>query len=91
MNVLHEAVAREVRADPSILEKVSTMAWPPAYHEHPLVVEAKALGSQLPLPLAFYLDGVRFTAPLAGRSDSILGFWMYNCVTQRRHYLASLR
>lgn len=90
-NPLHEAIAREVRQDPSILQRVSTMQWPPCYMEHPLVREAQAQGKVWPLPLALYLDGVRFTSPLAGRADSILGVWAYNGVTSRRHYLFSLR
>lgn len=91
VNPLHEAIAREVRQDPLILERVREHRWPAAYTNHPLVVEARAQGKQWPLPLALYMDGVRYTAPLAGRSDSILGIWAYNGVTEKRHYLASLR
>ena len=91
LNPLHEAVAREVRADPSLLERVSTTPWPDSYMSHPAVVRARSEGTQWPLPLALYLDGVRFTAPLVGRSDSILGIWGYNCLTGKRHYLMSLR
>ena len=67
------------------------MQWPMAYMDHDLVKQAQRSGGAWPLPLAIYMDGVRFTAPLAGRSDSILGFWAYNGVTQKRHYLMSLR
>lgn len=67
------------------------MQWPPAFMSHPLVRAAMAAGRPWPLPLAIYLDGVRFTSPLAGRSDSILGIWAYHAVTFKRYYIMSLR
>ena len=81
MNPLHEAIARETKHDPHIVEAVPSMEWPSEFLEHPLVVEARSRGKPWPIPLAIYLDGVRFTAPLAGRSDSILGVWAYTGAT----------
>jgi hypothetical protein len=91
MNPLHEAIATEIRSTTSLLDDIATRTWPPCYNNHPLVQEARTAGTQLPIPLAVYLDGVRFTAPIAGRSDSILGIWAYNACSGRRHYLMSLR
>ena len=90
-NPLHECIAREVRGDPSIMERAHRRPWPPCYNNHPLVRKARDANSPLPLPLFLYLDGVRYTAPLAGRSDSILGIWAYNAVTNKRHLLICLR
>ena len=86
---LHEAIAREVRSSPGIVDEVARRAWPRAFMEHPLVQHARALNRSWPLPLAIYMDGVRFTALQAGRSDSMLGVWAYNGVTKKRHYLFS--
>ena len=91
MNPIHEAVAREIRADPTILEKIKEQTWPPAYEENPAVQKARENGTQLPVPLALYLDGVRYTSNLAGRADSVIGFWIYTPVTEKRHYIMSLR
>ena len=63
----------------------------PTYIDHPLVQTARRQGLPKPIPLALYVDAVRYTAPLAGRSDSILGFWMVNLLTNKRHVLAVLR
>ena len=50
----------------------STVLDTPAYKDHELVKAACAKGEQRPLPLGIYLDGVRVTAPLAGRYDSVI-------------------
>ena len=91
MNPLHEAIAREIRHDPTIMDRTAHMEWPRTYLEHPLVVEARSSGRPWPLPLAIYIDGVRYTSTLAGRADTIIGVWAYTGVTQKRHYLCSLR
>ena len=88
---MHEAIAKEVRDDPSILAELQTKALPPRYTDHILVRRARAENKPLPVSIAIYLDGVRCTAPLAGRSDSILGIWSYNLISQKRHLIVSLR
>ena len=40
----------------------------PVYQNHPVVKQAERDGGPRPLPVAFYLDGVQFRAPAAGRS-----------------------
>ena len=88
---VHESIAAEIKEEPAILQRVAEMAWPPCYHEHPVVVAAACARRPPPVPLALYCDGVRYMAPLAGRSGSIVGFWAVNLVTQRRHLLAAVR
>lgn len=89
--VPHEALAREVAADPGIQSRVQQHAWPAVYNSHALVRAAEAEGRQKPIPVSLYVDGVRYTAPLAGRSDSIVGFWLINMLTEKRHLFAVIR
>ena len=46
----------------------------------------RSRGAPPPLPLAFYVDGVSFT-----RTDSCVGFFIYNVVTGTRILCATLR
>jgi len=87
----HEALAREVAADPAILDQCAATEWPPAYWSHPLVEAAQAAGKRLPMPVALYVDGVRYTSQLAGRADSVIGFWLVNLTSSKRHVLCTLR
>ena len=61
------------------------------YRSHPLVVQAINNEVPLPLPVAVYLDAVAFTSALAGRSDSLLGVWVVNLVTWKRHLFSVQR
>ena len=88
---VHETIAAEINEEPAIKQRAAAMVWPPCYHEHPLVIAAASAGRPPPIPLALYCDGVRYTAPLAGRTGSIVGFWAVNLVTQKRHLLAAVR
>ena len=88
---MHETIAREVRETELLQRPIRMADWPPAYRDHPVVARAVATGRPLPVPLGFYLDSVRFSAPLAGRTDSVLGFWIFSIQTQRRHLIASVR
>ena len=88
---LHEALARELEQDPSISEMNERASWTPAYDSNELVRAAILEGRPKPHPIAIYMDSVRFSAPLAGRSDSILGIWATNLNTNRRHLLATMR
>ena len=84
----HESVAAELRETPL------PAAWPelpPAYHDHPVTRDCAARGQQPPVPVAVYIDGVRYSAPGAGRSDSIIGYWIVNLLSQRRHLVAAVR
>ena len=88
---LHEAIASEFRDSPTLQAPIDLEAWPPAYRNHPLVLKAQRHKQDLPRPLALYLDAVRFTAPLAGRTDSALGIGAFSIQTQRRHLLCAVR
>lgn len=82
VNVPHEALNEEILDDPSILQRAAEMSWPPAWWANPIVAAATCIV----LPLALYLDGVPSTA-----RDGILGIFMYNLVTHRRHLIAVIR
>eukprot|EP00959_Pyramimonas_sp_CCMP1952_P329008 6888025-Pyramimonas_sp.AAC.1 len=69
----------------------NSIAQLPVYMNHPVVLRAKAENRPLPLPLAYYLDGVQFRQPAAGRNDSVLGVWCINLLSRRRHLISCLR
>eukprot|EP00959_Pyramimonas_sp_CCMP1952_P473549 9501922-Pyramimonas_sp.AAC.1 len=48
-------------------------------------------GRRLPVPLAFYLDGVSYMSSAAGRNDSTLGMWIVNLCSGKRHLLSVTR
>ena len=82
----HEALHSELGEDPSLLDQLAEWVardeFPAAYTDHVLV-----RGSEEPvLPLALYLDGVPFL-----KKDSMIGFFVYNLVSGRRHLAAVLR
>ena len=61
---------------------MSSSTWPSLSHLNPI---ARTPGPPA-LPLALYLDGVPTT-----KRDGILGFWLYNVCTRRRHLICVLR
>ena len=63
----------------------------PAYSQHPLVVRSRANGQADPLPLAIYVDGVRFISQAAGRSETVLGIWGINMLSRKRHFLGAVK
>ena len=62
-----------------------------AYKSHPKVKASIDNDDPLPLPLAIYLDAVAFSSALAGRSDSILGLWVINLISDKRHMFCVVR
>jgi len=82
VTIPHEALNEEVLEDPSILQRVSEMRWPPAYFANRIVRAATGVV----LPLALYLDGVPSTT-----RDGVLGIFMYNLVSLKRHLIAVVR
>ena len=89
--LMHESLAAEFREDPGMIDDSDLERWPPSYRLHPAVETALEKGTPLPMPFAIYLDGVRYNAPLAGRTDSVLGIWVYFLATGRRHLLVFSR
>ena len=83
---IHEALDREVEEQPDLLEraaaKVSEGAWADNYRKHPLVND----GGSAPLPLVIYADGVPYST-----TDSVVGFWVYNLVSERRHLVGCVK
>eukprot|EP00959_Pyramimonas_sp_CCMP1952_P332137 6954662-Pyramimonas_sp.AAC.1 len=63
----------------------------PVYADNPTVRQAYADGLQRPLPPAFYLDGVQYQAQAAGRADTVLGLWVINMLSGRRHLVSALK
>ena len=57
---------------------------PPAYKQHPVVVRSLPRRA---IPVSIYLDGVVYNS----RSDTVLGFFLVNEVSQERHLLCCLR
>lgn len=55
-------------------------------HTMPTPLSDRSGGGRAVLPLALYLDGVPMT-----KRDGVLGIWMYNLVSMKRHLVAVLR
>ena len=86
-----ESVGAEFAADPTRVGVSPEAPMPRSYNEHELVVRARAAGQPLPVPLVMYIDAVRVTSALGGRSESLIGFWLYTWTTLKRHLLLGLR
>jgi len=82
VSVPHEDLNEEILSDPTILQRASAMSWPPAYYANPIV---RAVAN-IVIPLALYLDGVPST-----KRDGVLGIFIYNLVTLKRHLIAVIR
>eukprot|EP00959_Pyramimonas_sp_CCMP1952_P329847 6906424-Pyramimonas_sp.AAC.1 len=79
VRALWDSFAQEVASDTTVMRTLGTAAEDrtdecildvPVYKNHPRVLEAQQLGLTLPVPIAVYLDGVRFITQAAGRSES---------------------
>jgi hypothetical protein len=96
---LWASINNEINADPSIMSLLSqsddtrptSIMNTPKYMTHPDVVRSRQAGETPPLPLAVYIDGVRYVAQAAGRSESVVGFWVENLLTSRRHFLCGFK
>lgn len=81
----HEAVAEEIGADRSILDKLSDIPrydWGENYRHHPVAKDA----SFEAVPLALYVDGVPFT-----KKGSMIVFQVVNLLSDSRHLACVLR
>jgi hypothetical protein len=82
----HEALEAEFRARPTAIAElrctVEQRDWSQQYWDHPAV----RTSSRPIMPLALYLDGVPFL-----KKDSVLGFWIYSLMTEKRHLVCVLR
>eukprot|EP00959_Pyramimonas_sp_CCMP1952_P265475 5551110-Pyramimonas_sp.AAC.1 len=99
MRLVHDCLQEELRASPDMLSSLNApVAGRPSsildtqvYKNHPAVRAAAGDGKQPPLPVAVYVDGVRYQTQAAGRSDSVYGYWIVNLLTGARHLVASIR
>ena len=86
VRVPHELLAEEFEEDPSIglrtMETRDTGELSPNYYTHPLLAFAPSLW----VPLGIFMDGVKYSI-----TDSVLGVWVINWVTGRRHLCALVR
>eukprot|EP00959_Pyramimonas_sp_CCMP1952_P383430 8034680-Pyramimonas_sp.AAC.1 len=90
---IFETIADELQTDDTSLHLVGqdpddreqTVLDLPCYLNHPHVVQAVDEGRLKPVPLGVYMDGVRYTSTVGGRADSVLGFWVINLLTGKRH------
>ena len=75
--------ARETSEYASLLaESIRDQEWSANYLEHPALIDARARGDERPVtPVALYVDAVPYS-----QSDSVVGFWVYPLVTERRFY-----
>ena len=86
-----ESIPQEFEDDPSRVGVSPATPMPPSYNTDELVVRCRAAGQPLPLPLTLYIDAVRVTSALGGRTESLIGFWLYAGTSLRRHLLLGLR
>ena len=83
----HESLHEEIVGDPSQIEKLQHMkennGLPPTYYDHPTVTSNP---QQLVWPFGIYMDGLPYSL-----TDSVLGVWLVNLVSEKRHLIAVLR
>ena len=81
----HLSIEREIRSvedwNGQLASCVRTL--PPCYADHPVT---QAALPELCLPLAVFIDGVQYI-----KRGSLIGFFVINMVTQRRHLFCTLR
>jgi hypothetical protein len=87
VKLTYEILDKELRADPTIMirlsEAVELRQLPPSYYSHVVVQDHP---DELVFPLAIYLDGVAYSM-----TDTVLGVWVINLITGRRHLIAIVR
>eukprot|EP00959_Pyramimonas_sp_CCMP1952_P077848 1627332-Pyramimonas_sp.AAC.1 len=86
-----ENIWTDAQHNPNILSETQSMTHPKIYHDNPIVRDATAKRQARPIPLAIFMDGVRFTSQLAGRSDSVLGMWIIHLVSKMRYWVGCPR
>ena len=81
----HDVIWKEAASDESLVEKLraAKQDLPPSYHEHPVV---SAHPGEDVLPLAIYSDGLPYS-----QTDSVVGVWIINMISSRRHLVALVR
>eukprot|EP00959_Pyramimonas_sp_CCMP1952_P463917 9485723-Pyramimonas_sp.AAC.1 len=90
-----EALASEFLASAELRDQCSRVEtsedWHVAYEDHPVVETAREAGETV-MPVALYIDGVRYTRAIGvGRQDQFIGFFLYSLVSRKRHLICMLR
>ena len=91
MSLAYESLWDEIQNDPQLLQQICPEKFPSAYSEHPIYKKSVAEGRPAPLPLALYTDGVRYLSMLNSNTDSLIGVWIVNVLSQKRHLVCSMR
>lgn len=82
----HEQLFEEMADDAAVgklTDAVVNRELAPCYFEHPIV---QAHHGDLTLPFCIFIDGVPYS-----QTDSVIGFWTQNVITNRRHLFAAVR
>ena len=83
---MHEVLAKELRDSATVPFKLEEArengTLPRAYWDHPVV---KASSTPV-LPVAVFMDGAAYS-----HTDSVLGVWAINMISQKRHVVALMR
>ena len=83
-DALFEELHRQPQLRGELQRQRASRSLPPCFYDHPVVTSAPE--GALVVPIALYLDGVRFA-----KRDAVLSVFCYNVVSGRRHLLATLR
>ena len=88
--LMYEQLIEERQRDPQMHDKLREACekgnLPRWYYEHPVVAAAVREGKPYPLPILIFIDGVPYSL-----TDTVIGCWCVNYITQRRHLFAVLR
>ena len=84
----HELVDKEIADNPEILGKLQDLVdsggLPACYYQHPIYQQHASTGPVV--PLALFVDGVPYS-----QTDSVVGFWMINLITNSRILICAIR
>lgn len=72
-----------------IEEKIKNTEWADSYFSHPKYIGEKS-DRRAVVPLALYMDGVKYTRAIGPRQDSLLAITIYNIASGARHLLCTL-
>ena len=84
----HEQMKDDLEDNPGLEgkleEAIASRSLPDCYFEHPVVVEH---GQSCPVyPIGFFADGLPYT-----QTDSLIGWWVVNLLTEDRYLVCTLR
>lgn len=87
VSAFHEELEADVLATPGfptkLQEAIDDGRFPPCYQDHPVVAAHRG---EAVLPVNLFIDAVPYS-----QNDSVIGFWLINCLTDRRYLFCALR